>query len=87
MTLIFPNRSRSFDEARKVVRFLGYDGMFEVRFFVEAKALADSTATGMSEADYLRAFDAARSSIQDAAMKAYRPSRGTTYTLTAADLG
>ncbi len=87
MTLIFPNRSRSFDETRKVVRFLGYDGMFEVRFFVEANALANTMATGMSEEDYLRAFDAARSSIQDAAIKAYRRNRGGTYTLTAADLG
>jgi hypothetical protein len=87
MALIFPNRSRSFDDARKVVRFLGYDGMFEVRFFVEANALANTTAPGMSEADYLKAFDAARSNIQDAAMKAYHPKRGTTYTLTAADLG
>ncbi|TCL63212.1 uncharacterized protein DUF1488 [Rhizobium sp. BK251] len=58
MTLLFPNRSRSFDDVRKVVRFLGYDGMFEVRFFVETTALP-RTSTGMSETDYLRAFDAA----------------------------
>ena len=36
MTLDFPNRSRSFDEARNAVRFIGHDGMFEVPFFVEA---------------------------------------------------
>lgn len=39
MTLIFPNSSRSFDEKRNAVRFLGHEGMFEVRFFVEADAL------------------------------------------------
>ncbi|MGK6315555.1 DUF1488 domain-containing protein [Neorhizobium sp. DT-125] len=86
MALMFPNRSRSFDEVRNVVRFLGYDGMFEVRFFVEAAALAKTTA-GMSEADYLRAFDAARSNIHEAATRLYHPKRGTIYTLTAADLG
>lgn len=39
MTLLFPNSSRSFDEKRNAVRFLGHEGMFEVRFFVEAEAL------------------------------------------------
>ena len=42
MTLAFPNPSRSFDDARNAVRFIGHDGMFEVRFFVEAGALAKS---------------------------------------------
>jgi hypothetical protein len=28
LALIFPNRSRSFDKARKGVGFIGYDGMF-----------------------------------------------------------
>ena len=39
VTLEFPNRSRSFDEARNAVRFIGYDGMFAVPFFVETEAL------------------------------------------------
>ena len=45
MSLVFPNRSRSFDEARKAVRFLGYDGMFEVPFLVQAEALADTSGS------------------------------------------
>lgn len=53
MTLLFPNRSRSFDDVRKVVRFLGYDGMFEIRFFVEAAALAKTSAE-LSEARSMR---------------------------------
>ena len=40
MTLSFPNISRSFDNARNVIRFTGYDGMFEVRFFVETGAFS-----------------------------------------------
>lgn len=42
MTLTFPNKSRSFDDVRNVVHFIGHDGMFEVRFLVEAAALSTS---------------------------------------------
>ena len=38
MTLNFPNPTRSYDEKRKAVRFVGHDGMFEVPFFIEAAA-------------------------------------------------
>jgi hypothetical protein len=80
MALIFPNRSRSFDETRHGVRFLGYDGMFEVRFLVEAEALRSA-----SEAACLNAFDATRPSIQEAASRAYARRRGNNFTLTAQD--
>jgi hypothetical protein len=84
MALIFPNRSRSFDEVRKVVRFLGYDGMFEVPFLVQAEALVRGGGTSpMTEADCLAAFDAARDAIYDAARRAYAHGRDT---LTKADL-
>jgi hypothetical protein len=79
MTLTFPNRSRSFDEARKAVRFLGYDGMFEVPFLVQAEALGLASSS-MTEADCLAAFDAARNSIYDVARKAYVRGRGSTLT-------
>ncbi len=89
MTLQFPNTSRSFDEARNAVRFSGYDGMFEVRFFVEAAALAVPVSalrgSGTPEAGCLSAFDALRKSIQDVAREAYSHGRRSTYTLTAAD--
>ena len=48
MTLAFPNTARSFDEVRKAVRFFGHDGMFEIRFFVEAEALAKGRGHAMS---------------------------------------
>ncbi|MFN4272151.1 MAG: DUF1488 domain-containing protein [Aliihoeflea sp.] len=82
MTLEFPNRSRSFDEVRNAVRFIGHDGMFEVPFFVQVAALG---RTGLSETESLSAFDAARSSIHDIAREAYSHGRRTSYTLTAAD--
>lgn len=82
MTLTFPNRSRSYDEAGQRVRFTGYDGMFEVPFFVETDALR-TVATG--EANYLAAFDAARATIRDVARAIYGSARRTVYVLTAAD--
>jgi hypothetical protein len=85
VTLEFPNPSRSFDEVRNAVRFVGHDGMFEVPFFVETDALARPERTQLSERDFLTAFDSARSSIHDAARKAYSHGRRTSYTLTAAD--
>jgi hypothetical protein len=89
MTLDFPNPSRSFDEARNAVRFIGYDGTFEVRFLVEAPALttSDRKTVGAEalEAECLAAFDAARGSIHDVARASYGRGRRTTYILTAAD--
>jgi hypothetical protein len=85
MALTFPNRSRSLDEARKAVRFVGYDGMFEVSFFVETAALAKAGAAELAETDALAAFDAARTTIQDMARFVYSKGGRTLYVLTAAD--
>lgn len=89
MTLSFPNPSRSFDGIRNAVRFTGYDGMFEVRFFVEADALAkpDAGSRGSETAETasLSAFDALRAAIYDVARETYSNSRRNSYTLTAAD--
>ena len=85
MTLSFPNPSRSFDEARNAVRFIGHDGMFEVPFFVQVDALGVGGASAAREAESLTAFDAARGSIHDVAREAYSQGRRTSYTLTPAD--
>ena len=89
MTLAFPNPSRSFDDARNAVRFIGHDGMFAVRFFVEAGALAksdiDLRRTGTAETKYLKAFDALRTSIHDVAREVYSRDRRDSFTMTAAD--
>jgi len=89
MTLAFPNPSRSFDEARNAVLFFGHDGLFEIRFFVEAGALAIlATAlpvVAISEAKCLSAFDAVRMSVLEVARKAYSHRRRNSYTPTAAD--
>ncbi len=86
MALSFPNRSRSYDTAHQRVRFLGHDGLFEVPFFVESAAfLNDGSRTGPVEEDCLAAFDAARSTIQDVARKAYSNGRKNMYVLTRSD--
>jgi hypothetical protein len=85
MTLAFLNRSRSFDDIRNGVRFVGYDGMFEVCFFVESAALGGRGKPKLSEAECLNAFDAARNAIHDVARAAYSARRRTSYVLTSAD--
>jgi hypothetical protein len=60
MALQFPNRSRSFDDVKRTVRFRGRDGMFEVSFLIEAAALLTRPGSGAAEAKYLSAFDRSR---------------------------
>lgn len=87
MSLTFPNQSRSYDEANRRIRFSGYDGMFEIRFFLEIDALAKAFAGAISgEREYLSAFDTIRKKILAAAEKAYgRGHNRTMCTLTIAD--
>lgn len=89
MSLTFPNPSRDFQKSRNAVGFTGYDGMFEVQFFIEVDALAkfkgDSKFPQNIESCWLTAFDALRTSILDVAREAYANSRRTSYTLTVAD--
>lgn len=86
MTLMFPNGSRSFDRERQGVRFIAYDGMFEVPFLVEAAALIEGRPAA-SEDSCLAAFDAARASIRAAALRIYKGRRQNIYVIGAADLG
>jgi hypothetical protein len=87
MSIAFPNRSRSYDETEKRVRFLGHDGMFEVRFFIGLDALAKTAAAIVSsEKEALSAFDEKRRWILEAAEKAYsRGKNNNMCVLTAAD--
>ncbi|TCR74843.1 DUF1488 domain-containing protein [Rhizobium sp. BK376] len=86
MTITFPNSARSFDEAAKRVRFLGYDGMFEIRFLVEADALRmEPTQSNPSERDYLAAFDRIRTRILEVAVRVYASKRKNLIVLGPAD--
>lgn len=87
MALTFPNNSRSYDEAKHRIRFLGYDGMFEVKFFVEVDAVSKAMAREVvGERALLEAFDSVRGDILDVAQQAYSHGRGKTmYVLTPTD--
>jgi hypothetical protein len=87
MNLSFPNQSRSYDEANRRIRFSGYDGMFEIRFFLEIDALAKAFSGKISgEGEYLSAFDSIRKQILATAEKAYgRGHSKSTCTLTIND--
>lgn len=86
MSLRFPNRSRSYDPAAGRIRFVGHDGVFEIPFSVETRALPHlEDGAASSETQYLKAFDLARATIYDVAREAYSNSRRKIYILTPAD--
>jgi hypothetical protein len=86
MTIAFPNNARSYDETAKRVRFMGYDGMFEIRFFVAADVLtAGHPQRAVSERDCLSAFDAMRTKILNVAQKVYSKTRKATVMLDSRD--
>ncbi|MBS1166133.1 MAG: hypothetical protein H6R00_2158 [Proteobacteria bacterium] len=87
MTLAFPNPSRNYDETHHGIRFSGHDGMFEISFFVEAAVFTEHQPLQkpVSEQQYLSAFDAMRTSIQNVASEKYSSHRRATNTLTVTD--
>lgn len=86
MALNFPNRSRSYDPRGRRVQFWGYDGAFEISFFVDQRAFARmSPEAQLDEAGLLSVFDRYRDRILQAAAKAYAGRRKDAYTLLASD--
>ncbi len=85
MRLNFPNLTRIFDTARNGVSFVGHEGVFDIRFLVDAGALDDGTGLEMPEANCLAASDLLRDSIHDVAREAYSNNPLASYELSAAD--
>jgi Protein of unknown function (DUF1488) len=84
--IAFPNQSRVFDPTRRAVRFWGHDNAMEWSFFVTEDALKRlQPDVPRDEAGLLLAFDANRTVIQAAAMKAYKRDRKGSYELAATD--
>ena len=86
MSLSFPNRSRSFDATRRVVRFWGHDSAMEAAFFVSEEALKHvQPDMRFDEAGVLRAFDSNRDRICAAAARVYARGRIGAYHLVTSD--
>jgi Protein of unknown function (DUF1488) len=86
MAIAFPNRARSYDENAKRIRFLGHDGMFEIRFSLDIDVLTKGKAPGAtSESGYLAAFDALRTGIIDVARRVYGSKRENSIVLKLSD--
>ncbi len=86
MAIAFPNSARSYDETAQRVRFLGYDGMFEIRFLLDIDVLANESSSSVtSENDYLIAFDRFRTKILHVAKRAYNSRRTSPIILRLAD--
>lgn len=87
MTIMFPNRSRSYDVTRQAVRFWGYDRSMESSFFIMLDALRRIQPNLQSNSfDILRAFDENRERIYTIAAKVYARGRKGSYDLNAADV-
>lgn len=86
MSLAFPNASRSFEPARRAVRFWGHESQFEFTFYIDAEALHRLDPRGLDdEASLLRTFDAHRPRIEHAASAAHSRGRQSFYRLSASD--
>lgn len=86
MSLGFPNKSRSFDVARRGVRFWGHDRSLEILFFVDESALRRlSPRAASDENSYLATFDVNRDRIHGVAKALYSRRRGDFLSLAASD--
>lgn len=86
MAINFPNRSRSYDASRRVVRFWGHDRSMETSFFVTADALVRiQPSLEPNEAGLLGAFDKNLDRIHAAAARMYSRGRKGSYELNATD--
>lgn len=86
MTLTFPNASRSYDDARRQIRFVGHDGMQTIPFLLDVDAIMKNAADEPDdETVFLHSFDGSRDAIHSVAREAYSHKRRTMYVLTAAD--
>jgi hypothetical protein len=83
VALSFPNLARSYDSKNQCVRFVGYDGMFQVFFSIAIAAISNTRLE--TEEDYLKAFDGSRAAILTVATRKYTSSRTNIYALTPND--
>jgi hypothetical protein len=84
--IAFPNQSRSYDPARRAVRFWGHDSVIEASFFVNEDALRRiDPDVHADELGFLRAFDSNRDLICAAAARVYVRGGKNSYDLNASN--
>jgi hypothetical protein len=82
----FPNHSRSYDPARRAVRFWGHDSVMEASFLINEDALRRlEPDVRVDERGFLEAFDSNRDRICAAAAKVYVRGGRNSYELHAAN--
>lgn len=73
MSLSFANRTRTYDERRGVIRFVGHDGLKQIVFLLSVGLFEqDSSASSLREQGYLMAFDRCHSRILEIAHALYK---------------
>ncbi len=84
--IAFPNQSRSYDPARRAVRFWGHDSVIEAAFFVNEDALRRiDPDVRADELGFLKAFDSNRDLICAAAARVYVRGGKNSYDLNASN--
>jgi len=82
MALVFPNQTCDIDEDTGIIRFSGYDGVFEVHFTMASQTIDELMGgKGGKDISYRQAFEKLRFRIQSAAVRSYNLSRKSYYTL------
>lgn len=88
MTLSFPNPTRTYDETRSLIRFIGHDGLNQILFLLPVAVFDREGVPGRrKEHDYLLAFDRLRDRILTTARQAYQSRRRHTIELDLSEFG
>ncbi len=86
MGLMFPNAARSYDDAKSRIRFLGHDGMFEVKFFIDADVVIRGLPHQVTnERELLVAFDRMLEKIHVVAARLYKKNARASITIGRSD--
>ncbi len=88
MTLSFANPTRTYDERRDAIRFVGHDGLKQIVFLLSVGLFDQGGSdTNPREQGYLMAFDRAHSRILDIARALYQKNKRSMVELDANAVG
>ncbi|MCD2172782.1 DUF1488 family protein [Rhizobium sp. C4] len=88
MTISFANRTRTYDERRGAIRFVGHDGLKQIVFLLSVGLFDQGGAEpNLREQGYLNAFDRAHGRILDIARALYQKNKRSIVELDANAVG